>query len=235
MEHADRRCLHRAARAGDPGPDRGEVPDHGAAPPRARPDRSRAGVNPTPHRQRPLCERESVHWIDTAQQAKRVLQPAAQVTMVADREADIYPLWGSVPEARFHVLTRAFTDRSLADGGKLFAAAAAFPVAGWRKIALPARDPGQPKRTAMVELRYGAVEIRRPEHENDRSLPPTVSLRVLEVREVKPPSHVEPLHWRLLTTHTIPDAATAWQIVGWYQQRRTVISGDEVTGAAIGR
>jgi hypothetical protein len=180
---------------------------------------SRAGVNPTPHRQRPLCERESVHWIDTAQQAKRVLQPAALVTMVADREADIYPLWGSVPEAKFHVLTRAFTDRSLADGGKLFAAAAAFPVAGWRKIELPARDPGQPKRTAMLELRYGAVEIRRPEHENDRSLPPTVSLRVLEVREVKPSPHFEPLHWRLLTTHTIPDAATAWQLIGWYQQR----------------
>ena len=41
---------------------------------------SRDGVNPIPHRQRPLAERESVHWIDTAQQAKQVLKPAATVT-----------------------------------------------------------------------------------------------------------------------------------------------------------
>jgi hypothetical protein len=30
---------------------------------------------------------------------------------------------------------------------------------------------------------------------------------------------VEPLHWRLLTTHAIADAAGAWQIVEWYQRR----------------
>ena len=54
---------------------------------------SRDGVNPIPHRQRPLAERESVHWMDTAQQAKQVLKPAEMVTVVADREADIYPSW----------------------------------------------------------------------------------------------------------------------------------------------
>src|SRR5208337_4687029 len=41
---------------------------------------SRDGVNPTPHRQRPLAERESVHWVSTAQQAKQVLKPAARPT-----------------------------------------------------------------------------------------------------------------------------------------------------------
>ena len=41
---------------------------------------SRDGVNPIPHRQRPLAERESMHWIDTAQQAKQVLKPAEMVT-----------------------------------------------------------------------------------------------------------------------------------------------------------
>jgi hypothetical protein len=180
---------------------------------------SRAGVNPTPHRKRPLAERESVRWVNTAQQAKQVLKSAAMVTVVADREADIYPQWGSVPEANFHLLTRAMSDRSLVGGGMLFAAAAEFPVAGRRKIELPARDPGRPKRTAVVELRYGEVEICRPRDEHDRSLPPTVRLRLVEVREVDPPAGVEPLHWRLLTTHEITNAAGAWQIVGWYQLR----------------
>src|SRR5271165_1591260 len=95
---------------------------------------SRDGVNPTPHRQRPLAERESVRWVNTAQQAKLVLTSATMVTVVADREADIYPSWASVPEATFHLLGRAMSDRLLAGGGMLFAAAAVFPVAGRRRI-----------------------------------------------------------------------------------------------------
>jgi len=180
---------------------------------------SRDGVNPTPHRQRPLAERVSVRWVNTAQQAKLVLTSAAMVTVVADRESDIYPAWASVPEANIHMQGRAMSDRSLAGGGTLFAAAAAFSVAGRRTIELRAHDPAHPKRTAVVELRYGEVEICRPRDESDRSLPPTVRLRLVEVREVDPSEGVEPLHWRLLTTHAIIDPAGAWQIVGWYQLR----------------
>jgi hypothetical protein len=176
---------------------------------------SRDGVNSIPHGQRPLAERESVHWVDTAQRAKQVVQSAAMVTVVADREADIYPLWGSVPDRKCHVLTRAMSDRSLIGGGTLFAAATKFPVAGRREIELPARDPGQRKRRVRLELRHGEVEICRPRGERDRSLPPSVRLRLIEVQEINPPEDVEPLHWRLLTTHAIADVAGAWQIVGW--------------------
>lgn len=30
---------------------------------------------------------------------------------------------------------------------------------------------------------------------------------------------MEPLHWRLLTTHEVADETAGWQIVEWYQQR----------------
>ena len=180
---------------------------------------SRDGVNPVPHRQRPLAERESAHWVDTAQQAKSVVPSAARVTVVADREADMYPLWATVPSPNCHVLTRAMGDRVLAGEGMLFAAAEHFPVAGRRSIELPARDVGKPKRTVVLELRYGEVAIRRPSGERDHSLPPSVRLRLIEVHAVDPPAGEEPLHWRLLTTHTIADAAAAWEIVGWYQRR----------------
>lgn len=180
---------------------------------------NRPGVNQIPHRKRPLEERESMRWINTAQQAKSVLTSATMVTVVADREADIYPSWASVPETNFHMLGRAMSDRLLAGGGTLFTAAAQFPVAGWRTIELRAHDPAHPKRTAVVELRYGEVEICRPRDEHDHSLPPTVRLRLVDVQEINPPDGVEPLHWRLLTTHEIADAAAAWQIVGWYQLR----------------
>ena len=70
-----------------------------------------------------------------------------------------------------------------------------------------------------MELRFGEVEIRRPRDEQDHTLAATVRLRLVDVREVDPPEGVEPLHWRLVTTHEITDAAKAWQVVGWYQAR----------------
>jgi hypothetical protein len=153
---------------------------------------NRPGVNPIPHRERPPEQRESTRWLNAAAQAKQVLQPAAMVTVVDDRESDFYATWASVPDADFHRLTRTMQDRRLATGGMLFATAAEFAVAGARKVGLPARDPGKPRRTAVVELRYGEVEICRPRQEPDRSLPKSVRPRVVEAREIDPPADAEP-------------------------------------------
>ena len=104
----------------------------------------------------------------------------------------------------------------------MFGAAECFAVAGTRKIELPARQPDRAARTATVEMRFGEVEICRPRDELDRDLPKTVRLRLIEVREVAAPEGVEPLHWRLLITHDVANAEKAWEIVGWYQARRTI-------------
>jgi hypothetical protein len=180
---------------------------------------NRSGVVETPHHQRPLAERESRRWLDTAEQAKKVLQSASMITVVGDREADIYAKWTSVPTSTCHLLTRAMSDRVLAGGGTLFAAAEAFAPAGSREIDIVARLPERAARKAHVELRFGEVKICRPRHERDRSLPKIACLRLIELRESKPPAGLEPLHWRLLTTHEIADAVDAWQLVLWYQHR----------------
>jgi hypothetical protein len=126
---------------------------------------------------------------------------------------------GDAAGAELHLLTRAMSDRKLAGGGALFSTAAQLPIAGQRTIELPARQPGRARRSAALELRFGEVEICRPRNELDRSLPKTVRLRLVEVAEIDPPAGAEPLHWRLLTTHSIADATEAWQIVDWYQAR----------------
>lgn len=180
---------------------------------------NRNGTVTESHKDRPLPERESRRWLDTAERAKDVLSRAGMVTVVNDREGDIFASWATVPGGNFHILTRAMTDRRLAGGGLLFAAAAGFAPAGTRRIEIPARPPARAKRTAEVEIRFGEVEILRPANEKDRTLSKTVRLRLVDVREANPPEGVEPVHWRLLTTHAADDAAAAWQIVGWYQAR----------------
>ena len=180
---------------------------------------TRPGVVTEHHRDRPFEDRESHRWLATAERAREVLGPAAMITVVSDREGDIYPKWAALPQTGVHLLTRAMVDRRLVGGGTLFAAAGEIAIAGRRQIHLPARQPDRAKRTAVVELRYGAVEICRPRDEHDRTLAATVRLWLLDVREVDPPKGVEPLHWRLVTTHEITDMAKAWQVVGWYQAR----------------
>jgi hypothetical protein len=180
----------------------------------------------TPLRRRALSERESRRWVETAEQAQEVLAGAAMVTVVSDREGDIYPSWGRLPAAGFHVLNRVMSDRRLAgevaEGTTLYTAAAGFAVAGTACLVLPARLPERAARKARVEIRFGEVTIARPVNEKDRSLPETVCLRLIEVREINPPNGVEALHWRLLTTHEIDDVTKAWEIVGWYQERWTI-------------
>ena len=50
---------------------------------------------------------------------------------------------------------------------------------------------------------------------------PVPSSRRMERKslEIDPPEGVEPLLWRLLTTHEVNSEADAWRIVSWYQAR----------------
>lgn len=169
-----------------------------------------------PRRSRPLEAKESYRWLVAAETAGDVLAAAAMVTMVADRESDIYELFARRP-AGVHLLSRSAQDRRRADGGKLSASIAEWPALGQVSVALPAR-PGHAARTARVALRAGQVTLRRPASA-DQSLPETVTLSVVEVAECDTPDFERPLHWRLLTTHAVPDLATAQQVVAWYRLR----------------
>ena len=187
---------------------------------------NRPGFVASPEWARPLAERESRHWVETAERARPVLTGAAMVTVVSDREGDMYPLWasehareGRVPSATWRALGRVRVDRKLADGSMLFATADRFAVSGTRTLTLPARPPSHAAREARVELRFGAVAIRRPRNEKDRRLAKAVRLTCIDVREVDPPADAEAIHWRLLTTHRLSEAAEAWRIVNWYQRR----------------
>jgi hypothetical protein len=168
---------------------------------------------------RPIEEKESHRWLLATEDASEVLAGAACVTMVADRESDIYEQFARRPEG-VHLLTRAARDRSLGDAGGLFATIDAWPEQHRETIELPA-VPGRPARTACLTLRFGAVSLCRPAALN-RKLAAHVDLFVVDVAEVNAPPGVEPLHWRLLTTHTVTTVEQALQIVSWYRLRWTI-------------
>jgi len=168
----------------------------------------------------PIEEKESYRWLHGGDRAKAVLDAASMVTILDDREGDIYEKWARLPDARTHLLTRACRDRGLADGGKLFSTMANFAEAHRYEIDVSAR-PGKKRsaRRACLAVRFGRVRIRRPGNCSDRAAPAEIELFAIEVRELDPPAGEEPILWRLLTTHRVENVAQALAAIGWYCQR----------------
>jgi len=180
--------------------------------------RTREGRRTVSHDSRELSDKESQRWITTAVAAKPLLAGAAMVTLLGDRESDIFALYASAAEQHFHVIARSMHDRKLADDTGLYAAIDAMAPVQRRTIQLPARVQ-RPARQADFELRFGTIELARPQSKFLRHLPESLHLAVVDVREINAGPGVEPLHWCLLTSHSVTSADDAWRIVEWYKQR----------------
>jgi hypothetical protein len=167
---------------------------------------------------RPLNEKESRCWIETAEAAKPVLVGARMVTFIGDRESDFYVMWARVPDDRCHLLTRVMHDHALLSGTTLRRAVQDMPFCDTQVIELRERAD-RPARRATLCIRFGQATIKRPRDLREVGLPKDVTLRWVEVVETATPDGVEPLHWLLLTSHTVNNCAQAWQIVAWYKQR----------------
>ena len=167
----------------------------------------------------PIEQKESYRWLHGGTQAKAVLAQAAMVTVMDDREGDIYEKWGRLPDAGTQLLTRACRDRNLADGGRLFATLADFAEAHRYVFDLAARPGKRSARQATMAVRFGCVGIRRPIHCSDAGAPDKIGLFAIEVRELEAPAGEEPILWRLLTTHRIESVARALTVIGWYRLR----------------
>jgi hypothetical protein len=174
-------------------------------------------------RQRSIEEKESQRWLAGAESAHALVAAgAASVTVIEDREGDIYESFACKPVG-VDILVRAAQDRGLSGGGRLFAQAADWAEAGRMSVDLPA-IPGRKARKIQLGLRFGTVGIKRPSHrkQGGRDLPETVTLSFIDAREIDPPKGEEAAHWRLLTTHEVDDLAAAQRIVGFYRKRWTI-------------
>ncbi|HLO61384.1 MAG TPA: IS4 family transposase [Azonexus sp.] len=179
---------------------------------------NRQGVAAVAHTKRPLSARESVRWIDAALQAKANLPTAQGITVVVDREADFYALLATLPAENLDFIVRVYNDRALATSKTLYATMAEWPEADRRTMELR-EGPNRSRRFVHFALRFGTVTICRPQGKHDPRLPTTISLQAIDVTEVGPLAGKTALHWRLLTTHALPNPHAAWQVVGWYGQR----------------
>jgi hypothetical protein len=186
------------------------------APPGGRKSREAARKVP-----RPIALKETHRWIDGLASANRVLSGAVMVTVLGDRESDIFEEFAAPRAPHVHILVRAAHNRCLTDGDKLFAKMAALPGDEGQEIDIPARA-GQPARKARTRVSHASVEIARSHYVYDKTLPKSLTLQAVRVEEIDAPDGVKPVEWLLLTTHRVSSLEDALRVVGWYRARWTI-------------
>jgi len=143
--------------------------------------------------------------------------PAARWTYVADRESDIFEVFGRCQDKGIGFIIRANQPRALADqGGSIFEAVSKAPVYGRFSIDFRAR-PGQGARTAELEVRAKAVTVRGPWRPDGKLGPRRIM--VVDAREVDGSKGVKPVHWVVLTSWRCRSFSEAMRVVKTYAKR----------------
>jgi len=162
-------------------------------------------------------QRSSKRWGEVLQTSARPA-PGSTWTFIGDREADFYEPIQRCQQRGVDFVIRACQNRRLAaDAGRLWDKLAEGCELGHVEIELRAR-PGKAARRANLQLRSQSVVLSGPWRPGGWQ-PNLASLQLLEVRELKPPAGVEPLHWLLLTSLPCTQLVEARRIVGRYSAR----------------
>ena len=198
-----------------------------------------------PRRKRATSGKESQRWIENTRRAGEVLASAASVTMVSDRESDFYELLVQRPD-NVELVIRACQNRRIEAAEDapdlLFDFIDAGGEQGRFVTTIPAA-PGRRARQAKLVVRFAPVVVRRPLHGADSTLPETVQVTLVDVREASGPEDGgAAVHWRLLTTHQVATLDDARRVIGFYRTRwmieeffRTLkTAGFDIENAEIG-
>jgi hypothetical protein len=171
---------------------------------------------------RPIEQKESYRWLTSSVATQATLENAECITIVADREADIYEEFVRIPDARTHLLIRSLQNRLLSDQDeKLFEYVATQPAQDHYTFEILSSQQHRQPRQAEMELRFCRVKLCRPKNSPHKHSPAFVELWVVEAKECSTtvPTGEKPVLWRLLTTHPVETVDAARQMIQWYRWR----------------
>lgn len=163
-------------------------------------------------------EKESYRWLEAAEQTKKNLPEVTQLTIIADRESDIYEEWDRIPDQKTHMITRCCRDRRLTADVMLYSYINSLKASGTYEFEVEARVGKRSAHKARLEIRFSEIEIKRPKNCSDKNAAKSVKLHVVDVKECADTvvGNEEPIHWCLLTTHDVKTKEDALRIVRWY-------------------
>ena len=182
----------------------------------------------------PYEQRESYKWECLIRESLPMTDQAQTTTHVFDQEADIFDLFKGVNEiekGQHHLIVRSHYNRSVEEQDqevKLWDVMnrTAFEYSYELKLGAQNRPnrsrrkkQNRKRRQARIQLRYGSIQLLAPSTQPKGTPSQTFFwVEALEQADSVPAGEA-PIHWRLLTTHSLSSAEEAMQIIRWYEKR----------------
>lgn len=169
----------------------------------------------------PFEQKHTYRWLSSITEAKDRCALARRMTVVADREADIYEALAGFVHLDVDFVVRLKANR-LVEGGtaKVLETLSQWAVKDSYDLELPATHK-RSARTAHVQVKYGSLKLQRPKTGAHKGLPACLQVNIIEAKEASKTagSGQEPVHWILITTHAVEDFEQVRQCLKWYSWR----------------
>lgn len=165
-------------------------------------------------------DKESYRWYQAIATAWQNCPASITKTVVAEWEADIYPLLTGLQALGVDYVIRSRHNRPVAPAGNLYQLVDTFSQQHQFSLALPPTDK-RSAYTAVLQVSFGQVELKKSAVKSRQPQPATHSCWVVKVQE-NPCSVVnqqEPISWLLLTSHPVDKPEQALLIIEYYRQR----------------
>jgi hypothetical protein len=171
----------------------------------------------------PIEDKESYRWILSGKESKNNILNASHLTIIGDRESDIYEEFVQIPDENTDIIVRSRDDRYIYKSKqKLYELLSKQKICGEYELEIVQnKKKNRSKHKAHIEVRYCKVKIQCPQKLKKANLPEYIELTGIEVKEHQRtvPKGEAPILWRLLTTYTVENFEEAIRIINWYKAR----------------
>jgi IS4 transposase len=175
---------------------------------------------PKEYKKLPIEQKESYRWISSVTESRKNLPKETMITVIADRESDVYEALCDIPRENTHLLIRSSSNRLICqDDMFLLDKMQSCDIEHTYDIEIKG-NKSRKSRTARIDLRYTTVDLKRSS-QTIGDYPGSVKMNciyVLERPETVPVGE-DPIEWRLYTTHQVSTVEQAMQCVQWYRAR----------------
>jgi len=174
---------------------------------------------------KPIEEKETYRWIERGIIAQKVLRQVKGVTVIQDREGDIYESFYLLGEAGVDFIIRSNHDRKIAgsevSAGKLEEHLDQISPAYEYELEVRGNNKQRKPRNARMEVRYGQVTLVRPQIAGREKYPKTQKVWIVQAKEKLEtvPLHEKGIEWRLYTSHPVAGEEQATKIINHYKRR----------------
>lgn len=171
------------------------------------------------YKNQPILEKKTGNWLKVSKSGKEVLSNADRITVIGDRESDIYEYLLMLEDQGMDWVIRKRVNRESDQGKRIEALLEEESFQVGKKVEVSANKYRQ-KREAVLSYRWKSVVIKRPLPINE-SLRESIEMRVVEIWEdpATMENDDEPIHWYLWTSHPVETLEDAIQIGEYYTQR----------------